>query len=399
MILSSTYAFNTELMKNLFYFFAILLFFWSCKPNRTQSDTAMSDTATFETEKPRKLKDALNGKFLMGTALNVRQIEGFNPAEMEIVKTHFNSIVAENCMKSGRLVPQKDHYNFDTADKFVKFGEDNNMVIHGHTLVWHSQTPRWFFKDKAGNEIDKEELSRRIKDHINTVVNHYKGRIKTWDVVNEAVLDDGSLRKSKFYNLLGEDFIKIAFETAHKADPDAELYYNDYSTSIPKKREGIVRMIKKLQAQGVPIHGVGMQGHVGLDYPELEEFEKTIEAFSALGLKVAVTEFDITVLPSPWENQGAEISANFEYKEQMNPYPDKLPDSVNTAFNARCLDFFKLFLKHQDKLEKITMWGVNDGNSWRNNWPVGGRTDYPLLFDRKNRPKPIVNHLVDLATQ
>ena len=142
-----------------------------------------------------------------------------------------------------------------------------------------------------------------------------------------------------------------------------------------------------------------MQGHVGLDYPELEEFEKTIEAFSTLGLKVAVTEFDITVLPSPWENQGAEISANFEYKEQMNPYPDKLPDSVNTAFNARYLDFFKLFLKHQDKLEKITMWGVNDGNSWRNNWPVGGRTDYPLLFDRKNRPKPIVNHLVDLATQ
>ncbi|MCL6219711.1 endo-1,4-beta-xylanase [Zunongwangia pacifica] len=386
-------------MKNLFYLFTILLFFLGCKPNRSESDIAMSDTVTLENEKPQNLKDALKGKFLMGTALNTRQIEGFNPAEMEVVKTHFNSIVAENCMKSGRLVPRRDNYNFETADKFVQFGEDHNMVIHGHTLVWHSQTPRWFFKDDAGNEIDREELTKRIKSHINTVVGRYKGRIKTWDVVNEAVLDDGSLRKSKFYNLLGEDFIKIAFETAHEADPNAELYYNDYSTSIPEKREGIVRMIKKLQAQGVPIHGVGMQGHVGMDYPELEEFEKTIEAFAALDLKVAVTEFDITVLPSPWENQGAEISANFEYKEEMNPYPDKLPDSVNVAFNKRCLDFFKLFLKHQDKLDKITMWGVNDGNSWRNNWPIGGRTDYPLLFDRQNKPKPIVGNLVDLATQ
>ena len=386
-------------MKNLFYLFTTLLFFWSCKPNRTESDVAMSDIAALEIEKTQNLKDALKGKFLMGTALNTRQIEGLNPAEMEVVKTHFNSIVAENCMKSGRLVPEKDNYNFEIADKFVEFGEDNNMAIHGHTLVWHSQIPRWFFKDNAGNEIDNKELTRRIKDHINTVVSRYKGRIKSWDVVNEAVLDDGSLRKSKFYNLLGEDFIKIAFETAHKADPDAELYYNDYSTSIPEKRDGIVHMIKNLMAQGVPIHGIGMQGHVGMDYPELDEFEKTIEAFSDLGLKVAVTEFDITVLPSPWDNQGAEVSANFEYKEEMNPYPDKLPDSVNIAFNARCLDFFKLFLKHQDKLDRITMWGVNDGNSWKNNWPVGGRTDYPLLFDRKNRPKPIVDHIVDLATQ
>ena len=386
-------------MKNLLYLFVSLLLFWGCKPKRTKPDTAIAIEAIQENPKPQSLKDALNGKFLIGTALNVRQIEGFNPEEIEVVKTHFNSVVAENCMKSGHLVPSKNHYNFDTADKFVKFGEDNNMVVHGHTLIWHSQTPRWFFKDDAGNEISKEELAKRIRDHINTVVSHYKGRIKSWDVVNEAVLDDGSLRKSKFYNLLGEDFIKIAFETAHKADPDAELYYNDYSTSIPEKRDGIVRMIKNLQAQGVPIHGVGMQGHVGMDYPELEEFEKTIEAFSALGLKVAVSEFDITVLPSPWENQGAEISANFEYKEQMNPYPDQLPDSVNTALNERYFDFFKLFFKHQDKLDKVTMWGVNDGNSWRNNWPIGGRTDYPLLFDRQNRPKPIVDHVVDLATQ
>ncbi len=379
-------------MKNLTYLFTVFVLLLSCKPNKSESDTAM-----LKTEEPQNLKDALQGKFLMGTALNARQIDGYNPEEMEVVKSQFNSIVAENCMKSERLVPQKGNYNFETADKFVKFGEDNNMVVHGHTLVWHSQTPRWFFKDDAGNDIDKEELTKRIKDHITTVVGRYKGRVKTWDVVNEAVLDDGSMRESKFYNLLGEDFIKIAFETAHEVDPEAELYYNDYSTSIPEKRDGIVRLIKNLQAQGVPIHGVGMQGHVGMDYPELEEFEKTMEAFSDLGLKVAVTEFDITVLPSPWKDQGAEVSANFEYEDRMNPYPEKLPDSVNTAFNARCLDFFKLFLKHQDKLEKVTMWGVNDGNSWRNNWPVSGRTDYPLLFDRQNKSKPVVDSIILLA--
>ena len=160
-----------------------------------------------------------------------------------------------------------------------------------------------------------------------------------------------------------------------------------------------MKLVKSLQEQGVKIHGVGMQGHIGLDYPEIEEFEKSIVAFSDLGVKVSVTEFDITVLPSPWNNQGAEVSANFEYKKEMNPYADKLPDSVNTAFNARCLDFFKLFLKHEDKLDKITLWGVNDGNSWRNGWPIAGRTDYPLLFDRDNKPKEVVGAIIQAAKE
>ncbi len=367
---------------------AILLV--NCKSDKSEDVAQLN-------EKPLKLKEALADKFLIGTALNARQIAGYHPEELAVVRENFNSIVAENCMKSERLVANQDVYDFTTSDKFVNFGIENNMVVHGHTLIWHSQTPKWFFKDSLDQEITREELIQRMKNHIHTVVTRYKGKIKTWDVVNEAVLDDGTLRKSKFYNLLGEDFIKMAFEFAHEADPEAELYYNDYSTALPEKREGIVRMVKKLQEQGVPIHGIGMQGHVGMDYPELEEFEKSITAFANLGLKVSITEFDITVLPSPWKNQGAEVSANFQYKEAMNPYPEKLPDTVSNALNQRYLDFFKLFLKHHKKIDKVTLWGVNDGNSWRNDWPVPGRTDYPLLFDRDNKPKSVVDSIIAIA--
>lgn len=367
---------------------AILLV--NCKSDKSEDVAQLN-------EKPLKLKEALADKFLIGTALNARQIAGYHPEELAVVRENFNSIVAENCMKSERLVANQDVYDFTTSDKFVNFGIENNMVVHGHTLIWHSQTPKWFFKDSLDQEITREELIQRMKNHIHTVVTRYKGKIKTWDVVNEAVLDDGTLRKSKFYNILGEDFIKMAFEFAHEADPEAELYYNDYSTALPEKREGIVRMVKKLQEQGVPIHGIGMQGHIGMDYPELEEFEKSITAFANLGLKVSITEFDITVLPSPWKNQGAEVSANFQYKEAMNPYPEKLPDTVSNALNQRYLEFFKLFLKHHKKIDKVTLWGVNDGNSWRNDWPVAGRTDYPLLFDRDNKPKSVVDSIIAIA--
>ncbi|WP_035916828.1 endo-1,4-beta-xylanase [Flavimarina sp. Hel_I_48] len=343
------------------------------------------------------LSDALSGKFLVGAALNKNQIEGKIPGDINVVKANFNAIVAENCMKSGNLVPTQGNYDFTVADKFVAFGEENNMVVHGHTLIWHSQTPKWFFKDSLGQEVTREELISRMENHINTVVKRYKGRIKTWDVVNEAVLDDGSLRQSEFYKIIGEDFIKLAFEFAHKADPEAELYYNDYSTSNSKKRAGIVRMLQDLKDSGTPVDGMGMQGHIDLKNPKIEEFEKSIIAFSDLGLKVAITEFDITVLPSPWENQGAEVSTNFKYQDKMNPYAKGLPDTVAAKFNERCLDYFKLFLKHQDKIDKVTMWGVNDGNSWKNNWPIRGRTDYPLIFDRNNNPKAVIDSIIQIA--
>jgi endo-1,4-beta-xylanase len=340
------------------------------------------------------LKDAFSGKFYIGTALNVRQIMGQDSATMEVVKTHFISIVAENCMKSGMIQPNEGEFNFKLADEFVKFGEENDMFIIGHTLIWHSQAPRWFFTDEEGNEVSREVLIERMKNHIYTVVGRYKGRVKGWDVVNEAVLDDGSFRKSKFYEIIGEDFIKLAFQFANEADPEAELYYNDYSMAEPGKRSGVVKMVRNLQEQGVKIDAIGMQGHIGLDNPPIQEFEKSIETYSGLGLKVMVTELELTVLPMPDWSAGAEISTDYEYQKELNPYTEGLPDSVNVAFENRYLDFFNLFLKHQDVISRVTLWGVNDNNSWKNNWPVRGRTDYPLLFDRNNEPKPVVDKII-----
>ncbi|QDH81075.1 endo-1,4-beta-xylanase [Echinicola soli] len=360
---------------------------------------ACSTTAGSIEKSPGVLKETFKDKFAIGTAMNTWQITGRDTAATRIIKDQFNAIVAENCMKSGRLQPEEGKFTFELADQFVDFGEQNNKLINGHTLIWHSQAPPWFFTDEEGKEVSREVLIARMKKHIHTVVGRYKGRVDTWDVVNEAILDDGSYRESKFHQIIGEDFIKLAFQFAHEADPEAKLYYNDYSMAEPGKREGVMRMVKKLQNEGVKIDGIGMQGHIGLHHPEIGEFEKSIEAFAGLGVEVMVTELDLTVLPSPWGDQGAEVSKNFDYEDKMNPFPDGLPDEVMDAFNARYLEFFGLFLKYQDKISRVTLWGVADQHSWRNGWPIRGRTDYPLLFDRENKPKEVVSDIIKLSNQ
>lgn len=346
---------------------------------------------------PTTLKDAYADKFVIGTAMTAQQIDGTDTSSIRVIKENFNAVVAENCMKSGPIQPKEGEFDFALADKFVEFGIQNNMHITGHCLVWHSQAPRWFFTDSEGKEVSPEVLKERMKKHIYTVVGRYKGKIKGWDVVNEAIEDDGSFRKSKFYQILGEDFIKYAFQYAHEADPDCELYYNDYSEAIPAKRDGIARMVKKLKDQGIRIDAVGMQCHVGLDYPSLEDYEKAIQTYSALGVKVMVTEMEISVLPTPEFGRGADIATNVAYQEKLNPYTQGLPDSARVALDNRYSDFFKLFLKYDDAFTRVTVWGVNDALSWKNGFPVRGRTDYPLLFDRKNQPKSVIQVLIDLA--
>jgi len=346
-------------------------------------------------QKPNTLKSALEGKFLIGAALNVNQSAGRDTAAVRVIKQHFNSIVAENCMKSMYLQPEEGKFNFDDADQFVKFGEENNMVIIGHCLIWHSQAPRWFFVDDKGNEVSREVLIERMKNHITTVVSRYKGRVHGWDVVNEAIEDNGSWRQSRFYKIIGADFIKLAFQFAHAADPDAELYYNDYNEWYAGKRDAIVAMIKDFQKNGIRIDAVGMQGHIGMDYPSLEEYQAAMNAYAAAGVKVMVTELDMSALPRPRQNVGANIADIEAYRAEVNPYTNGLPENISEEWTKKMSGFFKLFINNSDKILRVTMWGVGDGTSWKNNFPMRGRTDYPLLFDRNYQPKPIIKAIIE----
>lgn len=360
--------------------------------------TAMLTACSPSTAKQEEtLKESLSDSFYIGAALNTNLITGKNTTGLRILKTQFNSIVAENCMKSEVIHPEEGEFDFSLADKFVEVGEQNGMFIVGHALIWHSQLSRWFCVDEKGGNVSPEVLKARMKKHISSIVGRYKGRIKGWDVVNEAIMEDGSYRKSKFYEILGEEFIPLAFQYAHETDPEAELYYNDYNEWYPGKREGIVRLIRSLKEKGIRIDAIGIQGHVGMDNPSLEEYEAAISDYASEGVKVMITEFDLSILPTPKAGVGADIAENFKYRAELDPYVEGVPDSVQKQWNERMLGFFSLFLKHADKVSRVTMWGISDKDSWKNNFPVFGRTDYPLLFDRNNQPKVVVNKIITIA--
>lgn len=339
------------------------------------------------------LKSVLGDKFLIGVALNTRQTSGRDISAVNIVKKHFNSIVAENCMKCQVIHPEEDRYDFRQADEFVKFGEDNGMFIIGHCLMWHSQLASWFCVDNEGENVSSEVLKQRMKDHIATIVGRYKGRVKGWDVVNEAIIEDGSYRKTKFYEILGEEFIPLAFQYAYEADPDAELYYNDYGMNVEGRRNTVVKLVKDMKEKGLKVDAIGMQGHLGMDYPDMKEFEESILAFASTGAKVMITEWDMSALPTA--RRSANISDTVAYRKMLNPYPEALPDNISEKWNARMADFLHLFMKHSDVITRVTAWGVTDGDSWKNDFPVRGRRDYPLLFDRNYQPKPFVTELIN----
>lgn len=341
-----------------------------------------------ESRQETSLADIFQDEFFIGTALSADHIAGkANP----FIATQFNAITAENIMKWMHIHPAPDSFNFQLPDQFVALGEANNMQVVGHTLVWHSQTAPWV------NDIkDSLEMAAVLDHHINTIVHHFKGKVQGWDVVNEALNEDGSLRESIFLKTMGESYLKKSFDLAAAADPEAELYYNDYNLCQPAKRAGCIEMIKKLQATGTPIHGVGIQGHFGMKGPSLAQIEQSIEAYSALGLKVMFTEVDITVLPAPWDVQGADVNQSADGTDKMNPYVEGMPDSMAMAHAQRYADIFRIFLKHSDKVSRVTFWGVDDGHSWKNNWPIRGRTDYTLVFDRQQKPKMAFDSIVAL---
>lgn len=345
------------------------------------------------------LKDVFKNDFLIGAALNQNQFTEKDTRGAGIVKKHFNSITPENVLKWESVHPKPDTYDFKAPDAYVDFGVKNKMVIIGHTLVWHNQTPDWVFKDDKGNLLTRDALLNRLRDHIHTVVGRYKGKIKGWDVVNEALNEDGTMRQTMWLKIIGEDYLAKAFQFAHEADPKAELYYNDYSLENEAKRNGAVELIKKLKAQGASVVGVGLQGHNKMDWPSLKEQDDTIAAFAKLGMKVMITELDIDVLPRASEHRGADITLNVELQAKLNPYPKSLPDDVQQKLAKRYAELFAVYLKYSDVITRVTFWGVADADSWLNNWPVNGRTSYPLLFDREGNAKPAFDAVIKTVTE
>jgi endo-1,4-beta-xylanase len=340
------------------------------------------------------LKDNFKKHFLIGAALNRAQFEERDQRGGPIIAAQFNTITPENVLKWALVHPRPDAYDFTAADRYVAFGEKHGMFIVGHTLVWHRQTPLWVFQNAEGKPIGREALLTRLRDHIQTVVGRYKGRIRGWDVVNEALNEDGSMRQSPWMKIIGEDYVARAFEFAHEADPQAELYYNDYSLENEAKRKGAIELLKKLQSRRIPLSAVGLQGHDRLEWPTLEQQDKTITAFAKLGIKVNITELDIDVLPPTGE---PEDGTTIKSDAQLNPYPTGLPDAVQKSLAARYADLFRVFIKHEAVIDRVTFWGVTDGDSWLNNWPVRGRTSYPLLWDRQGQPKPAFDAVLNLA--
>ncbi len=361
--------------KNLFIALIFVLFICSNFITKNKANTS--------------LKDAFKKDFLIGTALNNFQIEEKDPTVNSLIKQQFNAATPENIMKSALIHPKWDTYDFKMADKMIEYGKKNNIKINGHTLIWHSQLPNFIRSIKSSDSI-----RTFFTEHIKTVAGRYKGKVFSWDVVNEALNEDGTLRNSVFLKHLGEGYITEAFKLAQEASPKTELYYNDYNNEQPAKRAGCIRIIKKIQESGVRIDGVGIQGHWHLGKIPLKDIEESILEYSALGMKVMFTELDIEVLQRNF--QGADVSQRMANNPELNPYTNGLPENVQNQLADDYESLFKLFLKHKDKISRITFWGVNDGDSWLNNWPVRGRTNYPLLFDRNNQPKPAFYKVVGL---
>ncbi|MBN2338520.1 MAG: endo-1,4-beta-xylanase [Acidobacteria bacterium] len=350
------------------------------------------------------LKEAYRDAFLVGCAVNDAIASGRDKAWGDVVLRHFNTLTPENAMKAEAVNPRPGVYNFAPADAFVEFAEKNAMFIVGHTLVWHNQTPDWFFTDGQGKPKTRAALIERMREHIEAVAGRYAGRVNAWDVVNEVIADDGSYRPTRWVEGVGDGdlLVKSAFRFAARYAPDAELYYNDFNAWRPSKRDGIVRLVRMLQEEGIRIDGVGMQGHWGLHYPRTEYVEAAIDAYAALGVKVMITELDVDVLPLTREGQiiGSVMShAQFqleELKAYLDPYAGGLPERVEKQLADRYETLFRIFHGRRDKIDRVTFWGVHDGMSWKNDYPVPGRTNYPLLYRRDGRPKPALDRLLRL---
>ena len=322
------------------------------------------------------LKDYYEKYFTIGVAVSPRALK---TDEAHLILQQFNGMTPENAMKMGPIHPKENEYFWTDADSIAAFAQRNKMKLRGHTLCWHSQTPRWMFVDAEGKDVNKEVLLQRLKDHITAVAGRYKGKVYAWDVVNEAVSDskDEYLRKSKWLEICGEEYIAKAFQWAHEADPNALLFYNDYNEINPIKREKMYKLVKSLKDAGVPIHGVGLQGHWAVNEPSRQQLDETLTRFAELGVKVQITELDISVYPK-------EHDAREQKPEDTNTEFSLEKETKQREVYKMCFDLFR---KHQKSISSVTFWNISDRASWLDNFPVRGRKDYPLLFDKDLKPK------------
>ena len=330
----------------------------------------------------------------IGAAVNRTQASGNDAKAVAIVSRQFDTVTAENDLKWERVHPEPDRFDFEPADRYVEFGAKHGMFVIGHVLLWHQQTPAWVFAGENGRPLDRATALARLEGHIDAVVGRYRGRIGGWDVVNEALDEDGSLRKTPWLEAIGEDYVAKAFEFARAADPGAELYYNDYNLWKPAKRDAAVRLVQGLKAKGLRVDGIGEQGHWGLDDPPLPAIDAALAAIRASGARALVTELDVDVLPRDPEMWGADLSKKARIRAATNVYPDGLPPAVQEQLARRYADLFKLFLRHD--VGRVTFWGVTDATSWLHDFPIPGRVNHPLLWDRDGREKPAFAAVVEV---
>jgi endo-1,4-beta-xylanase len=340
------------------------------------------------------LRETYEGRFMMGVALDGYLPRDYNASELRLIRTQFAALTPVNCMKMTHLQREPGRFDFGMADALVAFAATNQLKVCGHCLVWakDERTPEWVFQDGA-RPASRELLLERLQTHIKAVAGRYRGKVVSWDVVNEA-LDDGTnfIRPSTWFSTLGEEFIVKAFQFARQADPDAVLIYNDYNVESPAKRAKLLRLLHLLQKQKAPIQAVGIQGHYELDVVPYQELEETIAAIHSLGLKVMMTEFDLDVIPrARWWADGGKHRSELA---RLNPYTNGCPADVLERQAEQYGKLFRIFRQHTNVIFRVTFWDLHDGRSWLNHFPWE-RVNYPLLFDRHARPKPAFSAALD----
>lgn len=330
---------------------------------------------------PSSLAASFAARFQVGTCVGGVLPDSLEPAERALLVQQFNVLTAENCMKPGPIHPEPGRFDFAAGDALVRFAEEHAMAVVGHCLCWHQQSPAWMFEPG----IDQTTALEQLRAHIHGVVARYRGRIRGWDVVNEAIADDGSgLRDTPALRAIGPDYIQRAFEFAREADPDAQLFYNDYNIERPEKRAQTRRLLEQLRASGVRVDGVGIQGHWLLDQVPFDDIRAAIDEFSELGVSVMFSELDLDVVDRP--DCSADIAVQRAYAPAEDVYRAGLPGPVAERQAQQYARLFELFSERRGAVGRVSFWGLHDGRSWLNTWP-GKRTNHPLLFDRAGRPK------------